>query len=99
MSAVWVFAGGNAGMHLAVAPATSAYRNCMESKISGEAECLRNLHLDWEAHSGNRIAYAGLGALAPLPLIWLMANVIVGGRREARPRGYAMKVFPAKSAA
>jgi hypothetical protein len=97
MSVVWVLAGGNAGMHLAVAPATSAYRSCMESKISGAAECLRNLHLDWEAQSGNRIAYAALGALAPLPIIWLIVYAIMSGRREAKPRPYDMKVFPASS--
>ena len=69
------------------------------AKVSDEAVCLRNLHLDWEAHSGNRIAYAALGALAPLPLIWLMAYAIMSGRREAKPRRYDMKVFPAKSVA
>jgi hypothetical protein len=99
ISVVWMIAGGNAGMHLAVAPATTAYRACIESKGSGEAVCLRNLHLDWDAQSGNRMSYAALGALVPLPLIWLMAYAIVGGRRDSRPRRYDMKVFPAKSAA
>lgn len=99
ISVIWMIAGGNAGMHLAVAPATEAYRACVESKASGDTECLRNLHLDWEAHSGNRISYAALAALVPLPLIWLMVYAIMGGRRDSRPRRYEMKVFPARSVA
>ena len=99
MSVVWMIAGGNAGMYLAVSPATTAYRNCIESKSSDEAVCLRNLHLEWDAVSGNRMAYAALGALVPLPLIWLLAYAIMSGRRDSRPRRYDMKVFPAKSVA
>ena len=95
ISVVWMIAAGNAGMHLAVAPATEAYRACVESKGSGDAECLRNLHLDWEATNGDRISYAALGALVPLPLIWLMAYAIMGGRRHSRLRRYDMTVFPA----
>ena len=34
MSVIWMIAAGNAGMHLAVAPATEAYRACVESKGS-----------------------------------------------------------------
>ena len=95
MSVIWMIAAGNAGMHLAVAPATEAYRSCVESKGAGDADCLRNLHLDWEATSGNRLSYAALGALVPLPLIWLMAYAIMGGRRHSRPRLHDMTVFPA----
>jgi hypothetical protein len=99
ISVVWMIAGGNAGMHLAVSPATTAYRACIERKSSDGPECLRNLHLDWEATSGNRMSYAALGALVPLPLIWLLAYAIMSGRRDSRPRRYDMKVFPAKSVA
>lgn len=99
MSGIWMIAAGNAGMHLAVAPATTAYRSCIESRSTDDAQCLRKLHLDWQASSGDRIAYAALGALAPLPLIWLMAYAIMGGRRETRPRPYGQKVLFAKSLA
>jgi hypothetical protein len=92
ISAIWMIAAGNAGMHLAVAQATTAYRSCIESKNSDDAECRRNLHFDWEAASGDRISYAAFAALVPLPLIWLMAYAITNWRREARPRRYDMKV-------
>jgi hypothetical protein len=95
MSVIWMIAAGNAGMHLAVAPATTAYRACVESKISDEAECRRNLHFDWETTSGDRMSYAAFAALVPLPLLWLMAYAITSGRRDARPRRYGMKVVPA----
>jgi hypothetical protein len=95
ISVIWMIAAGNAGMHLAVAPATAAYRACVENKISDEAECRRNLQFDWEATSGHRISYAAIVALVPLPLVWLMAYAITSGRREARPRRYDMKVIPA----
>jgi len=97
MSVVWALAASNAGMHLAVAPATSAYRSCLETKISDNTACLRNFNLDWEGDSGNRIRYAALAALVPLPLIWLAAYAIMGGRRETKLRAYGMKVFPANS--
>jgi hypothetical protein len=96
MSAIWMIAAGNAGMHLAVAPATTAYRACVESNVSDEAECRRNLHFDWNATRGDRISYAVFAALVPLPLLWLAVYAITGGRREASPRRYEMKVFPAK---
>jgi len=92
ISVIWMIAAGNAGMHLAVAPATAAYRACVESKISDDAECRRNLRFDWEAASGDRISYAAFATLVPLPLIWLMAYAITNGRRQARPRRYDMKV-------
>lgn len=99
ISVIWTIAAGNAGMHLAVAQATTAYRACVESKLSDEAECRRNLHFDWEAESGDRISYAAFAALVPLPLFWLMAYAIVGGRRDRRPGPYRQKVFLAKSVA
>jgi len=95
MSVIWMIAAGNAGMHLAVAPATTAYRACVESKISDEAECRRNLHFDWEAVSGDRIPYAAFAALVPLPLLWLTAYAIANGRRDTRLRRHDMKVVPA----
>jgi hypothetical protein len=95
ISVIWMIAAGNAGMHLAVAPATTAYRTCIESKISDEAECRRNLRFDWNATSGDRISYAAFAALLPLPLVWLIAYAIMNGRREARPRRYDMKAVPA----
>ena len=99
MSVIWMIAAGNAGMHLAVAPATTAYRSCIESKLTDNGACLRNLHVDWEATSGDRISYPAFAALLPLPLIWLMAYAIVGGRRDRRPGRYRQKVFLAKSVA
>lgn len=57
-------AAGNAGLHLAVAPATSAYRTCMESPIADAAACRANLHRDWADYNGDRLTYAavlGLG--------------------------------------
>jgi hypothetical protein len=90
-----MIAAGNAGIHLAVAPATTAYRACVESSMSDDAECRHNLHFDWNATSGDRIAYAAFAALVPLPLLWLMAYATVNGRREARPRRYDMKVAAA----
>jgi hypothetical protein len=95
MSVLWALAAGNAGMHLAVAPVRTAYRSCLETKISDNPACLRNLNLDWEGHSGNRIRYAALAALVPLPLIWLAVYAIMSGRRETKLRAYGMKVFPA----
>ena len=95
MSVVWALAASNAGMHLAVAPATSAYRSCLETKISDNTACLRNLNLDWEGQGDNRIRYAALAALVPLPLIWLAAYAIISGLRETKLRAYGMKVFPA----
>jgi hypothetical protein len=95
MSVIWMIAAGNAGMHLAVAPATTAYRACVESKISDEAECRRNLHFDWKARRGDRVSYAAFAALVPLPLVWLIVYASINGRREAKARRYDMKVVPA----
>jgi len=92
MSVAWALAAGNAGMHLAVAPVRTAYRSCLETKISDNTECLRNLNLDWEGHGGNRIRYAALAALVPLPVIWLTAYAIMSGRRETKLRPYSRHV-------
>jgi hypothetical protein len=96
MSAISMIAGGNAGMHLAVAPAISAYRSCIEADGADRNACVQTLHTDWTAQSGNRIPYAALGALAPLPIIWLGAFAFGSdGRRNARP--LSLKASPARS--
>ena len=69
-SAIWAVAGGNAGLHLAVAPATSAYRTCMAVPTADAAACQANLHRDWAEHSGDRLTYAAVLGLAPIPIGW-----------------------------
>jgi hypothetical protein len=72
-STVWAIAGANAGMHLAVAPAISAYSTCLQSHNADSSDCRRNLHRDWSQHSGDRLEYAALVGLGPLPMAWLIA--------------------------
>jgi hypothetical protein len=70
-SVAGAIAGSNAGMHLAVAPATSAYQTCVEAAQADIHYCQAKLHRDWPKYSGERIKYAVLAGLAPLPIIWI----------------------------
>jgi len=83
-SVVWAIAGSNAGMHLAVAPATSAYRACLENHRANSSECGVILHRDWAMYSGDRLSYAALIGLAPIPVGWLAGWIFV---RRSRSRG------------
>lgn len=55
-SVAWAIAGSNAGMHLAVALAISAYRACLEGHAADDSECQVILHRDWATHSGKRLS-------------------------------------------
>jgi hypothetical protein len=83
---IWAVAGGNAGMFLAVAPATSAYQTCLKSHDVDRGDCQRNLRSDWTKYSGDRLAYAALVGLAPIPIVWLIA-LGLSAARPHRQRG------------
>jgi len=88
-SVIWAAAAGNAGMHLAVAPAISAYRTCMESPIA-DAACRTNLHRDWADYSGDRLTYAAVLGLGPIPIGWLKVGSpsLAGAQPAQRYRGH-----------
>jgi hypothetical protein len=83
-SVAWAIAGSNAGMHLAVAPATLAYRNCVQNQGTDAGECRLNLHRDWAKNSGDRLNYAALVGLAPLPIGWLIGWWVFARKRPNR---------------
>ena len=85
-SLVWAIAGANAGMHLAVAPATSAYRSCMETTRAEQSECRATLYRDWSTYGARRLPYAAMLGLAPIPIAWLIGWFLVGNRRSANDR-------------
>ena len=58
-SIAWAIAGSNAGMHFAVAPATSAYRACLESPAGDSGQCRATFHRDWAIYSGDRRCWSG----------------------------------------
>jgi hypothetical protein len=74
-SVAWAIAGSNAGMHLAVAPATLAYRNCVQNQGTDAGECRLNLHRDWAKYSGDLCGPRWTGT----PSDWL-ADWLVGVR-------------------
>ena len=82
-SVVLAIAGSNAGMHLAVAPATTTYRVCLDTQGADSRECQVILRRDWATHSGDRLSDAALIGLAPIPVGWLAAWLFV---RRSRPR-------------
>ena len=86
-SVIWAIAGGNAGLHFAVSPATSAYRTCISNPDANLDDCKRNLHQDWSKYSGDRVTYAALVGLAPLPIGWMIAYGLVASvrRRQIHP--------------
>jgi hypothetical protein len=84
-SIAWAIAGSNAGMHFAVAPATSAYRACLESPAGDSGQCRATFHRDWAIYSGDRLSYAVLVGLVPIPFGWLAGWLYVRqSRRRAR---------------
>jgi hypothetical protein len=84
-SVIWGIAGGNAGLHFAVSPATSAYRTCISSPDADLDRCKRNLHQDWSKYSRNRVSYAALVGLAPQPISWLIAYGLIASLRQRQP--------------
>jgi hypothetical protein len=87
VSIVWALVGANAGVHLAVAPAVSAYRHCVTSQTADEGACRTALQRDWADQSGDRLGYAALIGLAPIPVGWLILWVLFAPRRESRAAG------------
>ncbi|MGZ8399712.1 MAG: hypothetical protein ACXWVI_00195 [Methyloceanibacter sp.] len=70
-------------MHFAVAPATSAYRACLESPAGDSGQCRATFHRDWAIYSGDRLSYAVLVGLVPIPFGWLAGWLYV---RQSRRR-------------
>jgi hypothetical protein len=83
-SIIWALAAGNAGMHLAVAPAISAYRICLENPTADASTCQADLQRDWAAYSGHRLTYAASLGLAPIPLGWLIGWLAFARKRPTR---------------
>ncbi len=71
-SIIWALVGGNAGVHLAVAPAISAYQACVQGQGAHGRECQINLHRDWAEQSGRRLSYAIMIGLVPIPVAWVI---------------------------
>ncbi len=88
VSIAWAIGGANAGVHLAVAPAISAYGR-MKSQAAGASACQATLHRDWAQFSGDRLGYAALIGLAPIPFGWLMGWLVFAGQRPSRAAGSA----------
>ena len=84
-SIIWVIAAGNAGLHFAVSPATSAYSTCVSSLGANLDDCKRKLHEDWSLYSGDRVTYAALAGLAPVLIAWLTAYALVPSLRRRNP--------------
>jgi hypothetical protein len=94
-SVIWAIAAGNAGLHYAVSPATSAYRRCVDSPGANLDECTRKLHQDWSLYSGDRIPYAALAGLAPVLIAWLAYGLVTSVRRR-QIHSHIPSVSPAK---
>lgn len=69
----WGFAGSYWGALLAVEPAIFAYRECMSTQPADPSACHAKLYRDWSHYSGNRLSYAVLVGLAPIPIVLLVA--------------------------
>jgi hypothetical protein len=83
-SFAWAITGANAGAHLAVAPVTLTYQECVEK--SEDRHCLTGLRRDWPAYSSDRVTYALMVAAIPIPIGWLLgcalfARIGAAGRR------------------
>ena len=89
VSIAWPIGGANAGVHLAVAPAISAYGHCMKGQAADASACQASLHRDWAQFSGDRLGYAALIGLAPIPFGWLMGWLVFAGQRPSRAAGSA----------
>ena len=85
-SVAWAIAGANAGMHLAVAPAVSAYRVCVDRPGADSDKCRVMFHRDFEVYAGDRLSHALLVGLAPIPFGWLAGWLYVRQSRR-RTRG------------
>ena len=83
-SVIWALAGSNAGMYLAVAPATLAYQSCVEGQDTDRGECQVNLHRDWAKYSGDRLNHAASVGLAPIPIGWLIGWLVFARKRPTR---------------
>jgi uncharacterized membrane protein YesL len=70
---IWPLPAATGGMFLAVAPATSAYQSCLKSHDVDRGDCQCNLRSDWTKYSGDRLTYAALVGLGPIPIVWLIA--------------------------
>jgi hypothetical protein len=99
VSVAWAIAGSNAGMYLAVAPATSAYRGCLQSHSADSGECRTIFHQDWATYSGDRLGYAALVGLAPIPVGWLAGWFFVRQLRKRPQRQIARMDLVEKSPA
>jgi hypothetical protein len=101
-SVIWAIAGLNAGFFLAVAPATSAYKECIKEKQHSEQECDEALHRDWPHYSGERIPFAISIAIAPLVVAWSIGWALsrrsykVGRDNEGRPHNEKSLLNPVK---
>lgn len=84
VSVIWAVAAGNAGLHLAVAAATSVYRTCMAAPNFDAAACQASLHRDWAEHSGDRLTYAAVLGLAPIPIGWFGGWFAFARKRSPR---------------
>jgi hypothetical protein len=80
-------------MHLAVAPATLAYQDCVA--VAEHRHCVTALRQAWPAHSGNRITYALMAGLIPVPIGWIIGWALfvrkdpLGGKRGKRAEATA----------
>ena len=93
-SVAWAVAGSNAGMYLAVAPATLAYGKCVERKGTDARECQFGLHRDWADYGGDRLKYAALVGIAPIPIVWVIGWLVLVRIRPSR----ATDAVPLRSA-
>ena len=50
-----------------------AYRECMSTQPADPSACHAKLYRDWSHYSGNRLSYAVLVGLAPIPIVLLVA--------------------------
>jgi uncharacterized membrane protein len=98
-SVAWAIAGSNAGMYLAVAPATSAYRACLKTHSADSGECRTILRQDWATYNGDRLSYAALVGLAPISVGWLAGWLFVRRLRKRPQRKIARLDLLEKSAA
>lgn len=85
-SVVWAIAGANAGVHLAIAPAISAHRACLERPGADSSQCRVMFHGDFAMYGGERLSHAVLLGLAPIPFGWLAGWLYVRQSRR-RTRG------------
>ena len=83
-SVIWAAVAGNAGLHLAVAPAVSAYQTCMESPIADAAGVPGQSSSGLGEYSGDRITYAAVLGLGPIPIGWLAGWLVFARKRPTR---------------